>query len=107
MDRAKLTHDCKVRGSNYRKDDLVLMHNHVIKPGTTKKLCNKWKGPYRVVDCLNDVNYKIKHVVKRVLQEELTQPDTNLINEYVKSPLNITARHGDLNRHPGENQNVT
>ena len=133
MDRAKLIHDRKVRGSNFKKDDLVLMYNHVIKPGTTKKLCNKWKGPYCVVDCLNGVNYKIKHLVKRgkpfivhknnlkrfygsinfeksVLQEELAQPNTgptNLINEFVKSPLNITAGHGDLNTHPGYNQNVT
>ncbi|CAF1038803.1 unnamed protein product, partial [Brachionus calyciflorus] len=77
------------RGSNFNNDDLVLMYNHVTKPGTSKKL-NQTSG--------------------ETCPTRRTQPNTgptNLINVVAYYPLNRTGQHGDLNKQINENQKLT
>ena len=52
----------KLHGPVYNEGDCVLFHFHVIPLGCSPKLSSHWRGPYRIIKCLNDVNYKIEEI---------------------------------------------
>lgn len=56
----KQQYDRKVHGDPYKVGDLVWLHNLAVPPGTSRKLHHPWSGPYRVVKCLSEVNYRIQ-----------------------------------------------
>eukprot|EP00731_Ephydatia_muelleri_P025294 Em0017g377a len=58
--RHKLLYDTKVAGNPFVKGDKVWLHNAAVPRGYSKKLHRFWKGPYTVVDVLNNCVYKIK-----------------------------------------------
>ena len=36
------------------------LHYAGVQPGKSSKLSSPWRGPYKILNCFNDVNYKIK-----------------------------------------------
>ena len=52
----------KVHGPVYKEGDCVLDHYLVTPPGCSPKLSSHWRGPYLIIKCLNDVNYKIEEI---------------------------------------------
>ena len=50
-------------GNPFVKGDKVWLHNAAVPRGHSKKLHRFWKGPYTVVDVLNNNVYKIKQDV--------------------------------------------
>jgi hypothetical protein len=63
VERSKINYDRKVTATNFEIEDLVWVLDPAIKPGESKKFTRKWKGPYKILSCINDVNYYIKPVV--------------------------------------------
>ena len=61
--RHKQLYDTKVAGNPFVKGDKVWLHNAAVPRGHSKKLHRFWKGPYTVVDVLNNNVYKIKQDV--------------------------------------------
>eukprot|EP00731_Ephydatia_muelleri_P008580 Em0004g918a len=53
-------YDTKVAGNPFVKGDKVWLHNAAVPRGYSMKLHRFWKGPYTVVDVLNNCVYKIK-----------------------------------------------
>ena len=62
MDRAKLNHDRIIKPATYFAGDLVLLTNPIVKEGQSSKLAHKWKGPYKVVQKVNEEGYIIRKV---------------------------------------------
>jgi hypothetical protein len=65
----KQLYDNKVHGDPYKVGNLVWFHNPVVPQGTSRKLHHPWSGPYKIVKCLSDVNYRIQsleHSQKRL-----------------------------------------
>ena len=69
--RAHLNHNQKRRnalynqnilGPKYETDQKVLLHNLAFSVDQTSKLSSPWRGPYIILDCLNDVTYKIRQL---------------------------------------------
>ena len=52
----------KVHGPTYQPGEHVLLHYPVVKTGRSPKLSSPWRGPYRIIACLNDVNYHIEEI---------------------------------------------
>ena len=52
----------RVQGPTYNEGEYVLLHYPVVQPGKSPKLSSPWRGPYVIVKCSNDVNYKIKEM---------------------------------------------
>ena len=50
----------RVHGPNYKEGEYVLLHYPVVHVGNSPKLSSPWRGPYEILKCLNDVNYKSK-----------------------------------------------
>ena len=50
----------KVHGPTYKEGQKVLLYHLAITVGTTSKFASRWKGPYIIEKCLNDVTFKIK-----------------------------------------------
>ena len=49
----------KIHGPTYEQGQKVLLHTPVVPVGQTTKFHNPWRGPYVILDCFNDVTYKI------------------------------------------------
>ena len=52
----------KVLGPEYKKGDCVLVHYPVSPPGCSPKISSHWRGPYRIIECLNDLDDKIEEI---------------------------------------------
>ena len=50
----------RVHGPTYKEGEYVLLHYPVVPVGKSPKLSSPWRGPYEILKCLNDVNYRIK-----------------------------------------------
>ena len=60
--RRSALYNRKVHEPVYNEGDCVLLHYPVTPPGCSPKLSSHWRGPYRIIKCLNDVNYKIEEI---------------------------------------------
>ena len=56
----KEQYDKKVHGDPYDVGDLVWLHNPAVPKGNSKKLYHPWVGPYRILNCLTDNDYRIE-----------------------------------------------
>ena len=56
----KIRHDRNVRAASFAKNDFVWVLDTAKLKGISKKLSHRWKGPYKIVDVIDDANYKIK-----------------------------------------------
>ena len=46
-------------------DQKVLLHNPVVPVGKSHKFFSPWKGPYVILQCLNDVTYRIQEIARQ------------------------------------------
>ena len=60
--RRSALYNREVHGPVYKEGDFVLLHYPVTPPGCSPELSSPWRGPYRIIKCLNDVNYKIEEI---------------------------------------------
>ena len=60
--RRNALYNRKVHGPVYKEGDCLLFHYPVTQPGCSSKLSSHWRGPYRIIKCLNEVNYKIEEI---------------------------------------------
>ena len=60
--RCNALYNRKVHGPTYRANEFVLLHYDVTVTGQSPKLSSPWRGPYRILQCINDVNYKIEEL---------------------------------------------
>ena len=60
--RRNALYNQKVHGPTYENGQKVLLHNPAVSVGQTPKLSSPWRGPYIILDCLNDVTYKIREI---------------------------------------------
>ena len=58
-ERHKRTYDLKQFQNNYKVGDKVLLFMPAMKKGRSKKLSSRWTGPYRIVEVLSDVVFRI------------------------------------------------
>ena len=59
--RRNAIYNKKVHGPTYqKKGQQVLLYHPAIVVGTTSKFASRWKGPYVIEKCLNDVTFRIK-----------------------------------------------
>ena len=57
-----------VHGPKYKEGEHILLHYPVVQPGKSPKLSSPWRGPYEILKCLNDVNYRIKEITTGKVQ---------------------------------------
>lgn len=57
--RQKALYDQKVHGKPFSKGDLVWLHSTVVPSYSCRKLHHPWSGPFKVIETLSDINYKI------------------------------------------------
>jgi hypothetical protein len=58
--RSKDRYDLKVAGTRFSVGDRVWLFIPVTKKGRSKKFGSFWRGPYTVIDKVNDCNYRIQ-----------------------------------------------
>jgi len=58
--KAKMYADKDVNSKTFKIGDKVLLQDETLRRGRSKKLDAQWTGPYRVVEKIFDVNYKIQ-----------------------------------------------
>ena len=58
--RQKKTYDRKTMPTTLEAGQLVWLHNPSKRKGLSPKLQRRWEGPYRIVDKLSDVTYRIQ-----------------------------------------------
>ena len=58
----------RVHGPADKEGEYVLLHYPVVPVGKNPKPSSLRRGPYEILKCLNDVNYKIKEVTTRKVQ---------------------------------------
>ena len=93
----KQIYDQKVHGDPYQINDLVWLHYPAISKGVSKKLHHPWTDPFKVLERINDCNYRIRHVNRRkppfvvhFNRLKLCSPETRLeqVRGYYTSPRN-------------------
>ena len=58
----KIQHDRKTRAAIFEVDDYVWVLDTAKLKGVSKKLSNRYKGPYKIVTVIDDANYKVKTI---------------------------------------------
>lgn len=58
--KSKQYYDTKTKPKTFKTGELVLLFDPTVKRGRSKKLKRPWIGPYKVLEQLTNVNYKIK-----------------------------------------------
>ena len=96
--RRNALYNRKVHGPNYQVNQKVLVHNPVVPVGKSPKFFSPWKGPYVILQCLNDVTYRIQEIAT---QKELVvhydrlklfhepPPTSNVPTRDKRNPKNI------------------
>ena len=59
-ERHKRAYNLKQFQNNYKVGDQVLLYIPAVMKGKNKKLSCKWTGPYRIVEVLSDVVFRIR-----------------------------------------------
>jgi hypothetical protein len=57
--RQRTYYDQKHKNASFSVGDLVLLKNHYIRPDVPPKFHRRWMGPFRVLERISEVNYKI------------------------------------------------
>jgi hypothetical protein len=71
--------------ANFDKGDYVMFATRRIGPSRRSKPC--WTGPYKVVECLSDWEFKIQHLVTN----EKFSAHSSRLKYYYDKDLNVTA----------------
>ncbi|KAL5474644.1 hypothetical protein EMCRGX_G026625 [Ephydatia muelleri] len=58
--RQKALYDVKVHGAPYQVGDWVWQNSPAVPRGQCRKLHHPWTGPFKVVECIGECDYKIK-----------------------------------------------
>lgn len=61
-DKRKRQHNTRAREAPFRVGERVYLECVQTKTGLARKLTPKWKGPYRIVDQLSAVNFRIREI---------------------------------------------
>ena len=57
-ERQKTFFDCSKYGPNYKVGEEVLVFNPTVKKGETRKYTSFYRGPYLIVEIINNLNFK-------------------------------------------------
>ena len=82
--RAKARYDLKASERLFNPGDAVWLYNPQRKKGVCPKLTCPWKGPYVVIDRINDVVYRIRQGPRSkpfVVHKDRLKPCHGTINE--------------------------
>ena len=60
QERQKTYYDCSKYGPNYTVGEKVLVFNPTVNKGETRKFTSFYRGPYIIVEIMNDLNFKIE-----------------------------------------------
>ena len=96
--RRNALNNCILHGPRYNPGDNVWLHSSVIPRGLSPKFLSPWKSPYTILQCFNDVTYKIKISVNQ--KETIVQYDR--LKPFVQRPeeLQLPRREPSLPRVP-------
>ena len=56
----KSYYDCSKYGPSYKVGEEVLVFNPTVKKGETRKFTSFYRGPYIIVEIINDLNFKVE-----------------------------------------------
>ena len=59
-ERHKRTYDLKQFQNNYKVGNQVLLYTPAVKKGKSKTLSSRWTGPYRIIEVLSDVVFRVR-----------------------------------------------
>ena len=62
----KVNYDKNSREINYNIGDRVWLYNPKVKVGETKKLSSLWHGPFRIIEKIGPVNYRLSNENKKI-----------------------------------------
>jgi hypothetical protein len=80
MDKAKLYHDRNIRPNTFELGDLVLKNKVMVRQGLSRKLAQKWEGPFVIVGKIGPVDYKIRKAGR--LRTRMTVVHHNRLKRY-------------------------
>jgi hypothetical protein len=60
--RQRTHYDKNGQNGSFAVGALVLLKNHHLRPDEVSKFHRKWKGPYRVLEKLSEVNFRVENV---------------------------------------------
>ena len=108
----------KIHGPTYEQGQKVLLHTPVVPVGQTTKFHNPWRGPYVILDCFNEVTYKIRELStskELIVHYDRLKPfgekpatsnvptrNTSLTQPTKPVHSNVPTRNNDLNTTPPE-----
>ena len=73
MDKSKKRYDLKAKHRTLKENDLVLL----FLPCSSNKIVSEWRGPYKVVEVVSPVNYKID------IDGRIKTYHVNMLQEYI------------------------
>ena len=93
MQRHKIRLDGKVRAANFNETDLVWLLEETVGKSLCKKFARRWRGPYKILKKLNDVDYEIRPIKNKGRKKIVHQ--TKLKRCFVKRVSNINDSVND------------
>ena len=88
--RSNAVYKRKVHRPIYQVDQKILLHNPVVPVGKSHNFFSPWKGPYVILQCLNDVTYRIQGIPTQ--KELIAHYDRLKLFYEPPSTSNVTTR---------------
>ena len=109
-------HNEKIHGPTYEQGQKVLLHTPMVPVGQTTKFHNPWRGLYVILDCFNEVTYKIRELStskELIVHYDMLKPfcekpatsnvptrNTSLTQPTKPVHSNVPTQNNDLNATP-------
>lgn len=90
IEKTKLLYDRNVRPAEYQAGDKVWVLCAEQRKGMSRKLLKMWKGPYEVVEKLNERNYRLQ-TIRQKRRKRLTVHLNRLKRCYASEPETVQA----------------
>ena len=90
--RQKESYNKRQHGTPYAVGDIVWLHSTRMCGRHTRKFKKPWTGPYKVLQCISDQVYKIKHIhtsKKLVVHFDRLKPCKNNMRTETSSPSSV------------------
>ena len=84
-------YNSKLHGARYKPGDKVWLHSSVTPEGLRPKVSSPWKGPRKILHCLNDVTYEIENTAN----QKQTIVHYDRLKPFVQRPEGLQLQQGE------------
>ena len=98
--RMKLYYDQHAKDHPFWVGHKVWIYNPAVKPGLSKKLCSLWHGPFRLIDQVTPVSFKVANLQRKLQKGSIHVKQMKQYFTYDDPPINPPLQNNSTGNSP-------